>query len=102
MGQPPMGQPQWASLNGPAWSFPPPCHTMGPSAKKPERFSLHRRLLTALLIWAVCIAPRAWAASVLAYAAGDVAECKGAPEKSAAARTARMIPPDAVVFVVGG
>ena len=38
---------------------------------------------------------------VLAYAAGDVAECKGAPGKSAAARTARMIPADANVFVVG-
>jgi len=38
---------------------------------------------------------------VLAYAAGDVAECNGNPQKSAAAKTARMIPPDAVVFVMG-
>jgi hypothetical protein len=69
--------------------------------KKTQRLSLRRKLLTALLIGAVCIAPRIWAAGVLAYAAGDVAECKGAPEKSAAAQTARMIPADAVVFVVG-
>jgi hypothetical protein len=40
-------------------------------------------------------------AGVLAYAAGDVAECRGNPQKSAAAKTAKMIPPDAVVFVVG-
>src|SRR5579863_6059335 len=41
-------------------------------------------------------------AGVLAYAAGDVAECKGrAAEKSAAAQTARMVPADAVIFVVG-
>jgi hypothetical protein len=40
-------------------------------------------------------------AGVLAYAAGDVAECKGNPQKSAAAKTARMIAPDAVVLVVG-
>ncbi len=44
--------------------------------------------------------PRAWG-GVLAYAAGDIAECKSAPQKSAAARTAKMIPSDAMVFVVG-
>jgi hypothetical protein len=38
---------------------------------------------------------------VLAYAAGDIAECKGDPQKSAAAKTARMIGPDAVIFVAG-
>jgi 3',5'-cyclic AMP phosphodiesterase CpdA len=42
------------------------------------------------------------AAEVLAYAAGDVAQCGEAPaEKSVAARTAKMIPDNAVVFVVG-
>ena len=51
-------------------------------------------------ILALGVTPKAHA-DVLAYAAGDVAECRGAPEKSAAARTAKMIPPDAVVFVVG-
>ncbi len=40
-------------------------------------------------------------AGVLVYAAGDVAQCKGSAEKSAAAETARMIPDGAVVFVVG-
>ena len=41
-------------------------------------------------------------ADVLAYAAGDVAQCGEAPaEKSAAAKTAKMIPDDAVVFVIG-
>jgi hypothetical protein len=41
-------------------------------------------------------------AEVLAYAAGDVAQCNEAPaQKSIAARTAKMIPDDAVVFVVG-
>jgi hypothetical protein len=44
--------------------------------------------------------PRAWG-GVLAYAAGDVAECKGDPQKSAAARTAKRIPAGAVVFVLG-
>ena len=39
--------------------------------------------------------------AVLAYAAGDVAECKSTPQKSAAAKTAKMIPSGAVVFVVG-
>ncbi len=38
---------------------------------------------------------------VLAYAAGDVADCRNTAEKSVAAKTARMIPLDAVVFVVG-
>jgi acid phosphatase type 7 len=42
------------------------------------------------------------AADVLAYAAGDVAQCGESPaEKSAAARTAKMIPDSAVVFVIG-
>ncbi len=55
-------------------------------------------LLLSLLLGS---APHAWG-GVLAYAAGDVAECNGRPpEKSAAARTAKMIPADAVVLVVG-
>jgi hypothetical protein len=55
-------------------------------------------LMLSLLLGAI---PHAWG-GVLAYAAGDVAECGGGPpEKSAAARTAQMIPLDAVVFVVG-
>src|SRR5262249_33105384 len=53
-----------------------------------------------LTIAMMSTAPHAWG-EVLAYAAGDIAECKGAPEKSAAAQTARMIPSDAVVLVVG-
>jgi hypothetical protein len=59
--------------------------------------------LMAVLLWVTVgttAVPQA-RAGVLAYAAGDVAECKGNPQKSAAARTAKMIPPDAVVFVVG-
>jgi acid phosphatase type 7 len=40
-------------------------------------------------------------AGVLAYAAGDIAECEVGPQKSAAAQTARLIPSDGVVFVVG-
>jgi acid phosphatase type 7 len=62
-----------------------------------------RRIATSLLFLALLMAsitPRAWC-GVLAYAAGDIAECRSTPEKSAAARTAKMIPPDAVVFVVG-
>jgi hypothetical protein len=38
---------------------------------------------------------------VLAYAAGDVADCRKTPPRSAAAQTAKMIPPGAMVFVVG-
>ena len=59
------------------------------------------RKILALLAAAVlhCAQP-AWA-GVLVYAAGDVAECNGDPQKSAAAQTARMIPADAFVFVVG-
>src|SRR3569833_2372630 len=49
----------------------------------------------------LCVASPAWS-GVLAYAAGDIGECEGKPAAvSAAARTARMIPADAVVFVVG-
>ena len=61
-------------------------------------------LLTAIVFMTISPARGAAAASteILAYVAGDVAECNGRPpEKSAAARTAKMIPPDAVVFVVG-
>jgi hypothetical protein len=63
---------------------------------------LSNRKIATLLLWlAVSAAPNAWG-GVLAYAAGDVAECNDRPpEKSAAARTAKMIPADAVVLVVG-
>ncbi len=55
-------------------------------------------LFTAFL---VCTALQS-RATVVAYAAGDIAQCEGGdPQHSAAARTARMIPADAVVFVVG-
>ncbi len=54
-------------------------------------------LLTAL----VCVVSTAWS-GVLAYAAGDIGECAGKPAaQSAAAQTAKMIPADAAVFVVG-
>jgi acid phosphatase type 7 len=57
-----------------------------------------RSMLLGVLL---CVASPAWS-GVLAYAAGDVAECDGKrAEDSAAARTAKMIPSDAVVFVVG-
>jgi acid phosphatase type 7 len=61
-----------------------------------------RAKMPVLLLWlALSPVPHAWG-GVLAYAAGDVAECNNAPpEKSAAARTAKMIPADAVVLVVG-
>src|SRR5262245_16974696 len=57
-------------------------------------------LLIMLLSSTIGVADRAWG-GVLAYAAGDVADCKKGAEKSEAARTARMIPPDAVVLVAG-
>ena len=54
-----------------------------------------------LLSVLLSVASPAWC-GVLAYAAGDIGECEGKPAlQSAAARTARMIPSDAVVFVVG-
>ncbi len=53
----------------------------------------------ALLVYFAC-ASSAYAA-VVAYAAGDVAECKGPAQASVAARTAAMIPADAVVFIAG-
>jgi Calcineurin-like phosphoesterase len=62
-----------------------------------------RIALTCLACLILLGVPRAWA-GVLAYAAGDVAECPVGPmgpKKSAAAQTAGMIPPDAFVFVVG-
>src|SRR5690349_66649 len=56
----------------------------------------------AFMIALVCLgaAPRVWG-GVLAYAAGDVAECRHGPQRSAAERTAKMIPPEAVVLVAG-
>jgi Calcineurin-like phosphoesterase len=53
-----------------------------------------------VVVWAVSAAGAA-SAGVLAYAAGDVAECKSSADRSDAAKTAKMIPPDGVVFVVG-
>jgi hypothetical protein len=54
-----------------------------------------------LLSVLLSVASPAWS-GVLAYAAGDIGECEGKPaQQSDAARTARMIPSDAVVFVVG-
>jgi len=65
---------------------------------------LHRGTPTLLTTLLACIAmsatPMAWG-GVRAYAAGDIAECKSTPQKSAAAQTAKMIPADAMVFVVG-
>ena len=60
---------------------------------------LLRRMIQLLLILLIAV-PRA-RGGVLAYAAGDIAECDGPPQKSPAAQTAKMIPDDAVVFVVG-
>jgi hypothetical protein len=61
-----------------------------------------QRVLVMLLAAIVFTAIPPARGEVLAYVAGDVAECNGRPpEKSAAARTAKMIPANAVVFVVG-
>jgi len=57
------------------------------------------RILLALLALGAAAGSRA--ADVLAYAAGDVAWCEGSAQKSVAARTAKLIPDNAVVFVVG-
>jgi len=57
-------------------------------------------LMGVLTLVVSAAAPRTWA-GVVAYAAGDVADCSRSPQKSAAAQTAKMIPPEAVVFVVG-
>src|SRR5690349_12788890 len=67
------------------------------------RLMLHRRINASsvfAILLALLVTPCSWG-GVLAYAAGDVAECKTTAQKSAAALTAKMIPPDAVVFVVG-
>src|SRR6202022_516367 len=61
---------------------------------------VRRGILTFLTCIAMSTAPTA-GGGVLACAAGDIAECKSAPQKSAAAQTAKMIPSDAMVFVVG-
>jgi 3',5'-cyclic AMP phosphodiesterase CpdA len=57
-------------------------------------------LLVIVLLSLTAGAGHAWG-GVLAYAAGDVADCKKGPEKSEAARTARLIPPDAFVLIPG-
>jgi hypothetical protein len=60
-----------------------------------------RRIPGLLMCLFMSAVPHAWG-GVLAYAAGDVAECGDGPAaRSGAARTAKMIPPDAVVFVAG-
>jgi len=59
-----------------------------------------REILSLLICFALGGVNPAWG-GVLAYAAGDVAQCGHDPQKSAAAQTAKMIPADAVVFVVG-
>jgi len=58
------------------------------------------RQAIAVLLIAISVASPA-RGGVLAYAAGDVADCRKTPPRSAAAQTAKMIPPDAMVFVVG-
>jgi hypothetical protein len=66
-----------------------------------ESILLQRTILTVLLVALMLVHAHAWA-DVVAYAAGDVAECGDEPPQfSGAAQTAKMIPPDAVVFVVG-
>lgn len=55
------------------------------------------RLLTIVTLLAV--APTAMGVEV--YVAGDIADCQGAAAKSAAAATAKLIPDDATVFVLG-
>jgi hypothetical protein len=62
---------------------------------------LRSKMLALVILLALGTVPQA-RAEVLAYAAGDVAECKGRPpQKSAAAQTAKMISSQAMVFVVG-
>ncbi len=60
-----------------------------------------RRVMLAMLAGLALGGAQQARSGVLVYAAGDVAECKGDPQKSPAAQTARMIPADAFVFVVG-
>jgi hypothetical protein len=63
---------------------------------------LDRRSVVGVLAVLAWSAATAKGAEVLAYAAGDVAQCGEAPaQKSVAARTAKMIPDTAMVFVVG-
>lgn len=67
-------------------------------AKSPSKLLICLALLCLTSVW-VSGSP---AADILAYAAGDVAECGKRPaERSTAAQTAKMIPDNAVVFVVG-
>src|ERR1700730_5487436 len=62
---------------------------------------LMRKMASLLMCTVMSTAPMAWGC-LIAYAAGDVAECKNAaPQKSFAAQTAKMIPSDAMVFVGG-
>ena len=58
------------------------------------------RQAIAVLLIVMSAAPLA-RGGVLAYAAGDVADCRKTSPRSAAAQTAKMIPPGAMVFVVG-
>jgi 3',5'-cyclic AMP phosphodiesterase CpdA len=67
-----------------------------------RRTMLTARSLSRFLATLALIATVESRADVLAYAAGDVAECgKRSAERSTAAQTAKMIPDNAVVFVVG-
>jgi acid phosphatase type 7 len=68
-----------------------------------EHRAVQRVNTTFLLLLVAALAPgRACAAQVIAYAAGDIAECRGKPpEDSDAARTARLIPAGATVLVPG-
>ena len=73
----------------------------GPVSGRDESVRDMRRVVgvLAVLAWSAATAN---GAEVLAYAAGDVAQCGEAPaQKSVAARTAKMIPDNAVVFVIG-
>ena len=55
----------------------------------------------ALLFAALAIAP-AYAAPLVVYAAGDIAECRGKPaERSVAALTAKLVQPGATVLIPG-
>jgi 3',5'-cyclic AMP phosphodiesterase CpdA len=59
-------------------------------------------LAAMLLLAALPAATVAVADPVVVYAAGDVADCRGKPAaSSAAARTAKLIPPGATVLVLG-
>ena len=53
--------------------------------------SVRRGFLLLLITFMAGVASQSQA-EIVAYAAGDIAQCHGDPQKSAAARTAKMIP----------